>query len=88
MTDRQAFKKITTLEQVDALDEELLVAGYRAGLSSQPDYTHKDQAYWHGYMNGQCDRGLMPLSEEQRELARNASKALWERIAAGLSDKH
>jgi hypothetical protein len=32
----------------------------------------KDQAYWHGYLNGQVDRGLAPISPEQVTLARLA----------------
>lgn len=65
-----AFEPITTLEQLDALDPDEIVAGYRAGFSNQPDYTQRSQAYWHGYMNGQVDKGYMPISPEQCALAR------------------
>ena len=60
---------ITTYEQLEALDQDLIVMGYKAGLSSQPDYTQRDQAYWHGYMNGQVDCRAMPISPEQSQLA-------------------
>ena len=64
-----AFKAITTLEQLEALDTNLCVSGYRAGIDQQPDYTQRDQAYWHGYLNGQVDGKHMQISDQQRELA-------------------
>lgn len=66
------FKKILTKEQAQELDEELCVKGYLTGLKDwQPDYTQKEQAYWHGYLNGQVDCGKLPISDEQRALARD-----------------
>jgi len=66
-----AFKAITTLEQLDELDSDAMLAGYQAGLNfTATDYTRKDQAYWHGYLNGQVDCKQMPISPEQCELAR------------------
>lgn len=63
---------ITTLEELSALDDDAILAGYRAGMNfTQVDYTRKDQAYWHGYLNGQVDRGLAPISPEQAQLARD-----------------
>lgn len=65
------MKAITTIEELDALDQDAIVAGYRAGMGFQEvNYTRKDQAYWHGYLNGQVDRGLAPISPEQQQLAR------------------
>ena len=64
------FKKILTKEQAQELDEELCVKGYLTWLKDwQPDYTQKEQAYWHGYMNGQVDSGKMPPSITQIMLA-------------------
>lgn len=74
------FKPITTLEEVDALDDDLLVAGYRAGLRDQPDYTQTAQAYWHGFNNGQVDSSRCEPSEEQRTLARNTHEVMFQRI--------
>lgn len=74
------WQRITTLEQVDALDDDLLVAGYRAGLRDQPDYTQTAQDYWHGFNNGQVDSGRAQISEEQRELARNTHEVFFQRI--------
>jgi hypothetical protein len=74
------WKPITTQEELDALDGDLILAGYRAGLKDQPDYTQREQAYWHGYMNGQVDTGRMPISEEQRQLCRNTFKETFRQI--------
>ena len=67
------MKAVTTLEELAALDEDAILAGYRAGFAGpdgMPDYTRKDQAYWHGYLNAEVDRGRVPISNEQAQLAR------------------
>ena len=65
------MKAITTLAELDALDGDAMLDGYRAGLGFVAiNYTRKDQAYWHGYLNGQVDRREAPISPEQQELAR------------------
>ena len=62
------MKPVTTLE-LDALDSDLMVRGYLHGLKSTPDYTQRDRAYWHGYLNGQVDCKAVPISVEQQQLA-------------------
>ena len=64
------MRAITTVKQLDALNIDLVVVGYRAGFKNTPNYTERDQAYWHGYLNGQVDGGFMQSSVEQQELAR------------------
>ena len=64
------MKAATTMEELDALDQDLILKGYRAGLDDAPDYTQKSQSYWHGYLNAEVDRGKCPISKEQQELAR------------------
>lgn len=65
------MKSVTTLEELDALDPDLMLQGYRAGLGFIPvNHTVSDQAYWHGYWNGQVDTRQVPISPEQQELAR------------------
>ena len=61
---------ITTIEQLNTLDQESIVPGYLAGFKNNPDYTRKEQGYWHGFLNGQVDGGFIPISDEQRILAR------------------
>ena len=66
------YKSIVTMEDALSLDTDLCVKGYLVGLKdSQPDYTQKDQSYWHGYLNGQVDAGKYPPSAEQMALARD-----------------
>lgn len=65
-----AFDAITTVAQLEQLDSDLMVKGYMAGFDNSPDYTQRDQAYWHGYLNGQVDGKHMQISDEQRQLAR------------------
>jgi hypothetical protein len=65
------MNEVTTLEELDSLDSDLMVQGYRAGLGFiSINYTVKDKAYWHGYLNGQVDRGLAPISPAQQQIAR------------------
>jgi hypothetical protein len=66
------FKEITTSAEADALDSDQVVAGYRAGWRDQPNYTRTEQAYWHGYLNGQVDSGRMEASPAQRAVAKDA----------------
>lgn len=65
------FTPITTKEQADTLDEQLCVKGYLHGLKDVVDYTQTEQAYWHGYLNGQVDCGKMKPSLEQQALAKD-----------------
>lgn len=74
------WKPITTLEAVDALDDDLVVAGYRAGLSDTPDHTQTSQDYWHGFNNGQVDSRRCEPSIEQKILAHNTFQEMFRRI--------
>ena len=66
------YTPILTKEQALQLDNDLCVKGYLVGIKDQqPDYTQKDQAYWHGYLNGQVDCGKMKPSLEQQALAKD-----------------
>lgn len=65
------YDPISTLAQLDALDDDLILAGYRAGLGFKAvNHMEKDPAYWHGYRNGQVDCGLEPPSPQQSQLSR------------------
>lgn len=80
------MKGITTLEEYDAIDDDVCVAGYRAGLGfTEVNYTRKERDYWHGYMNGQVDSRRCAISGEQAALARlvvermrREGRSLWE----------
>ena len=58
------MKPVTTLEELDALDSDLMMRDYLHGFKSTPDYTQRDRAYWHGYLNGRVDCKAMPISVE------------------------
>lgn len=59
------------ITELSEIDDDACLAGYRAGLGfTAIDYTQKSRSYWHGYRNGQVDRGLEPISPEQQEFAR------------------
>jgi hypothetical protein len=62
---------VATLEELDSLDENELLAGYSAPADEVP--IGKSKAYVHGWLNRQVDRGLLPISEAQRQLARLAA---------------
>ena len=66
-----AYEPVTTMEQLNALDSDAILAGYRAACGfTQTDYSRKDQAYWHGYLNGIGDKTPSTITADQREPAR------------------
>lgn len=72
------IEPITTMAQLDALDQDAIVAGYLAGFGSVAvNHMRTDAAYWHGYRNGQVDRGVEPISPEQADLARQYVAREW-----------
>lgn len=62
-------KAVTTLEELDALDSDAIVAGYRAAQDYVPDFTRTDKAYWHGFQNGLADKNPATITPEMRRLA-------------------
>lgn len=68
------FPAITTKEQAEALDDVLCTKGYRHGLRDTPDTTQTEQAYWHGYFNGQVDGGYMEMTEDMLLLAEDYTR--------------
>ena len=65
------FQPVRTKADLDLLDDDEMVQGYQAGLSgaSEPG-SDKSRSYWHGWRNGRADRGLDPIDNAQRQLAR------------------
>ena len=59
------MEEISTLEQLNALDQDAIVLGYRHGLGDIADHTRTDQAYWHGYMNAHSDRNHYSTPAQQ-----------------------
>ena len=62
---------INPIEDLSQINSDECLAGYRAGLGfTLVDYNQKSASYWHGYRNGQSDRGLEPASPESLKIAR------------------
>lgn len=66
----RASQGVTTVIELQALDERLMVEGYTAGRHNRLDTTKTDPAYLHGYLNGLVDGGHATLSPSQELLAR------------------
>ncbi len=73
------FRPVETKADLDALDLDDIVAGYRAGLDdpSEPG-SDKSRGYWHGWRNAQTDRKRRPLDVHQQRLAHEiVGNACW-----------
>jgi hypothetical protein len=65
------MSEVTTLEELDSLNDGELVRGYWDGYRNTAQFASRDKGYWHGYLNGQVDGGHIPRpSEAQMTLAR------------------
>lgn len=66
------FAPVVTLEELDALDEDDITAGYLDGLHDHDEPGHnRGRAYWHGWRNAQMDRGRMLRDEASKALVRD-----------------
>ena len=65
--DREPIDNLTTLDNLDSRD---LVSGYFAGLNGdghEPS-VEKNADYYHGWLNGMCDKGRMQPSATHKQL--------------------
>jgi ribosome modulation factor len=64
------FRPVSTKSDLECLDEDEMVSGYRDGLNggSEPG-SDKSRSYWHGWRNGMTDKGFNPGDEAQASLA-------------------
>jgi hypothetical protein len=61
---------VTTLADLDALDDREIVAGYWSGYAGDPEPgNNHSRAYWHGWRNGAADGKHREIDEAQRVLA-------------------
>jgi hypothetical protein len=61
---------VTTLADLDALDETEITEGYRDGLRNDPEPgDNRSRSYWHGWRNGMVDAGHRKGDRAQSELA-------------------
>jgi hypothetical protein len=62
---------VTTLEELDALDEDELVAGYLSAQKGDPEPgANHTRAYHHGWRTRMMDRGEIPVPDEHAKLVR------------------
>lgn len=66
---KEARKEIGLLEQLQQLNDEEIILGYREGGSDPKPPIGKSKSYLHGWLNAQVDAGRMKPSEAMRKLA-------------------
>lgn len=68
--------------QLEAIDDDECVAGYRAGLRGAPEPGPEASfSYWHGWRNGMGDSHRRPPDVASRELARDCVRnGMWEKL--------
>lgn len=65
------YQPIRTKAELDALDDDECIAGYRSGLRGEPEPgSDKSKSHWHGWRNGMMDSKRMPHDADARALAR------------------
>ena len=71
MTEQPYGSPVTTLEELDALDDTEMLEGYDDGYENQPAPNgNRSKAYWHGWRNGMADGRHMEIDPAMRELAK------------------
>lgn len=66
-----SFDLVTTLQDLDSLDADELLEGYRDWRRGDPEPgPNRGRSYWHGWVNASCDHGERPITAAQRQLAR------------------
>ena len=62
---------VTTLAELDALDDDEIVAGYRSAERGDPEPgTNHSRGFHHGWRTRMMDLGEMPIPEDHRQLVR------------------
>ena len=74
-------EKVSTLEDLNSLEESLVVAGYKWGLDNSWE-PESSRSFWHGWRNAQIDRGRIPPDTESISLARAVVDILNERLTS------
>ena len=63
------FAPVETVADLNHLDADEIVAGYRDGLTCADEPgSDKSRSYWHGWRNAQTDRGRVPADASQQRL--------------------
>ena len=63
------FLKVRTKDDLAKLDDDEMLAGYRAGCAGDPEPGNQfSRSYWHGWRNGASDFKHKEIDDAQREL--------------------
>ena len=78
------FKPATTVEDLQLLDVDKILEGYRDGSRGEPEPgNNRSRSYWHGWRNGIADTKRMEADESMSLLARDVvKKGLFEAMFA------
>lgn len=64
------FQPVETVEDLNSLDDDEIVAGYRSGLHGDPEPgSNKSRSFWHGWRNGSSDTRRRDPDVHQARLA-------------------
>lgn len=65
------FQPVATLSDLEKLDADEMLDGYRSGLAEEPQPgSDKSKSFWHGWRNGMMDRGKLPHDDAANALVR------------------
>jgi hypothetical protein len=63
------FEPVATLEDLDSLDEQDIIAGYRSAARGDPEPgANRGRAFWHGWRCGMFDLGELKPDVTHRNL--------------------
>ena len=63
------YAPVTTVQDLDSLNDDEIMAGFEAGLDGAPEpYDSQTRSYWHGWRNGAVEGGHMRRDDAQRAL--------------------
>lgn len=66
-----AFEPVRTKADLDSLDSNEIVEGYRSAERGDPEPgLNRGRAFWHGWRNRMIDFGELPPDDASRQLAR------------------
>jgi hypothetical protein len=65
------FKPVSTLADLNSLDVEQIIEGYRTTRRGDPEPgANRGRAFWHGWRNRMMDYGEIPQDDASRQLVR------------------
>lgn len=64
------YRPVMSLDDMDLLDNEMVVEGYRSGYEGDPEPgNNRCRSFWHGWRNGRVDGGFEEKDAAQTILA-------------------